>query len=256
MEPWLGIQSTSAGVWGVAAGFATIIVRRRASACSASRRSKETQDFVESVRYPEFDRWDFVTVALQLGLVLLLLRQFQIESAAFRLLSVLAFAGFVVHAFLPLSARLPFFAGLSLLSIPLTLGLVNGAWLVGIGFVLIAVCHLPVSFRVRGSLLLLLGAVLILQRARLLPTPWSEAIWPILGSMFMFRLIVYFYDLRHEKVPTTPAQSVSYFFMLPNACFPLFPVIDFKTYRRSHYSSDAISPIRKGSTGSSAASCI
>jgi hypothetical protein len=91
---------------------------------------------------------DFVTVALQLGLVLLLLRQFQIESAAFRLLSVLAFAGFVVHAFLPLSARLPFFAGLSLLSIPLTLGLVNGAWLVGIGFVLIAVCHLPVSFRV------------------------------------------------------------------------------------------------------------
>ncbi|MEF8699893.1 MAG: hypothetical protein V5B33_11365 [Candidatus Accumulibacter sp. UW20] len=189
---------------------------------------------------------DFVTVALQLGLVLLLLRQFQIESAAFRLLSVLAFAGFVVHAFLPLSARLPFFAGLSLLSIPLTLGLVNGAWLVGIGFVLIAVCHLPVSFRVRGSLLLLLGAVLILQRARLLPTPWSEAIWPILGSMFMFRLIVYFYDMRHEKVPTTPAQSVSYFFMLPNACFPLFPVIDFKTYRRSHYSSDAHLTYQKG----------
>jgi putative solute:sodium symporter small subunit len=174
--------------------------------------------------------------------------------AAFRLLSVLAFAGFVVHAFLPLSARLPFFAGLSLLSIPLTLGLVNGAWLVGIGFVLIAVCHLPVSFRVRGSLLLLLGAVLILQRARLLPVPWSEAIWPILGSMFMFRLIVYFYDLRHDKAPITAAQSAGYFAMLPNVCFPLFPVVDFKTWRRSHYSAMPMRPTRKASTGSSAAS--
>ncbi|ACV37002.1 sodium:solute symporter family protein [Accumulibacter sp.] len=52
MEPWLGIQSTSAGVWGVAAGFVTIIV---VSLCGKPP-SKETQDFVESVRYPEFER--------------------------------------------------------------------------------------------------------------------------------------------------------------------------------------------------------
>jgi D-alanyl-lipoteichoic acid acyltransferase DltB (MBOAT superfamily) len=189
---------------------------------------------------------DFATIAVQLGLVLLLLRQFQIESSAFRLLAIVAFAGFAVHAFLPLPARLPFFSALSLLSIPLTLGAANGAWLIGIGFVLIAACHLPVSFRARGLILLALGALLIAQRGRLLPTPWSEAIWPILGSMFMFRLIAYFYDLRHDKVPVTPAQSVSYFFMLPNACFPLFPVIDFKTYRRSHYSADAYLTYQKG----------
>ncbi|MEF8729226.1 MAG: VC_2705 family sodium/solute symporter [Accumulibacter sp.] len=52
MEPWLGIQSTSAGVWGVAAGFATIVV----VSLLDKPPSKETQDFVESVRYPEFDR--------------------------------------------------------------------------------------------------------------------------------------------------------------------------------------------------------
>ncbi|KFB72914.1 MAG: putative sodium:solute symporter, subfamily [Candidatus Accumulibacter phosphatis] len=53
MEPWLGIQSTAAGVWGVAAGFLTIIV------VSLFDRppSQETQNFVESVRYPEFDHW-------------------------------------------------------------------------------------------------------------------------------------------------------------------------------------------------------
>ena len=66
---------------------------------------------------------DFVTVALQLALVLVLLRQFQIESAAFRLLAILAFAGFAIHSFLPLPARLPFFSVLSLVSIPLVLGM-------------------------------------------------------------------------------------------------------------------------------------
>ena len=40
--------------------------------------------------------------------------------------------------------------------------------------------------------------MLIAQRAQWMPAPWSEAIWPILGSMFMFRLIVYLYDLRHD----------------------------------------------------------
>jgi cation/acetate symporter len=53
MEPWLGIQSTSAGVWGVAAGFLTIIV----VSLLGKPPSQATQDFVESVRYPEFDRW-------------------------------------------------------------------------------------------------------------------------------------------------------------------------------------------------------
>jgi len=51
MEPWLGIQSTAAGVWGVAAGFLTIIV----VSLIGSPPSRETQEFVESVRHPEGD---------------------------------------------------------------------------------------------------------------------------------------------------------------------------------------------------------
>jgi len=53
MEPWLGIQSTSAGVWGVAIGFFTIII----VSLFGEPPSAETQDFVESVRYPELGRW-------------------------------------------------------------------------------------------------------------------------------------------------------------------------------------------------------
>lgn len=50
MEPWLGIQSTSSGVWGVAAGFLTII----GVSLLTHPPGQETQDFVESVRSPDF----------------------------------------------------------------------------------------------------------------------------------------------------------------------------------------------------------
>lgn len=182
---------------------------------------------------------DYLVILAQLGLLLVLLRQFQIESGAFLRLAMLAFVGFAIHAWLPLAWRLPFFALLSLAGIGLVMGLENALWLISIGLGLIAICHLPFSFGVRGLLLLAAAGVLALQRAGHLPFPWSEAIWPILGAMFMFRLIVYFYDLRHEKVPASPAQALSYFFMLPNACFPLFPVVDYKTFRRNYFDDDA-----------------
>ncbi|HOL64107.1 MAG TPA: cation acetate symporter [Accumulibacter sp.] len=52
MPPWFGIESTSAGVWGIVAGFLTVVV---VSLLSRPPR-QETQDFVESVRYPDWSR--------------------------------------------------------------------------------------------------------------------------------------------------------------------------------------------------------
>ena len=52
----------------------------------------------------------FGAIALQLCAILLILRQFQIESRAFREVAVLAFFGFAIHYFLPQRFRLPFFA--------------------------------------------------------------------------------------------------------------------------------------------------
>ena len=48
MQPWFGIESLSAGIWGVAAGFATIVV----VSLLTSPPSAELQRFVRSVRYP------------------------------------------------------------------------------------------------------------------------------------------------------------------------------------------------------------
>jgi D-alanyl-lipoteichoic acid acyltransferase DltB (MBOAT superfamily) len=181
----------------------------------------------------------YIVILLQLGLLTLLLRQFQIESAAFLRLALLAFGGFALHALLPMRYRLPFFLGLSLVGIVLVLDVANGLSIIAIGLVLIGICHLPVSFRLRGVLLVLVGALLVALRAKWVDGPVSDAVWPILGSMFMFRLIVYFYDLRHDTAPVSPVRTLAYFFMLPNACFPLFPVVDYKAFRRNYYDDDA-----------------
>ena len=36
------------------------------------------------------------------------------------------------------------------------------------------------------------------------------------------------------------ARTLSYFFLLPNVAFPLFPVVDFATFRRTYYDRDAL----------------
>ncbi|MBI4528303.1 MAG: hypothetical protein HY695_31295 [Deltaproteobacteria bacterium] len=182
----------------------------------------------------------------ELALLALVIRQFQVESSAFLRLCLFAFGGFAVHYFLPRPYQLPFFLFLSLSALQVVLGLSSALWVISIGLLLIGICHLPASFSARVVLLILVAASLAVLRLDLFPVAWSHAIWPILGSMFMFRLIVYLYDLRHDNAPRSLWQTLSYFFLLPNVCFPLFPVVDYKTFRRSYYSDEAGRIYQKG----------
>src|SRR5262245_36588805 len=180
----------------------------------------------------------FLLMVVQLTCMLLVIRQFQLENQAFIQVAGLAFAGALVHALLPFRYRLPFFLLLSLAGIALVFGFPNSVWLIGLGLGLIGICHLPVAFPVRIALLLLFGTCLAILRVDWFHAPWSATIWPILGSMFMFRLIVYLYDLRHDTAPVSVWRTLAYFFLLPNVCFPLFPIVDYKTFRRNYYNAD------------------
>jgi len=186
----------------------------------------------------------------QLGLALLLVRQFQLESRTLFHVAALAAVGFVVHALLPLRYRLPFFACLSLASVWVAFSVRDGMWLLAVGIALIGVCHLPVRFGIRIALLVAAGAALAALRARWLPlsAPWQPGVWPILGSMFMFRLALYLHALRHDERKPTVARTFAYFFMLPNVCFPLFPVVDYTTFARTHYDADPYTTYQTGIT--------
>jgi hypothetical protein len=175
-------------------------------------------------------------LVIEVGAIVLVLRWFRIESPIFHQdLAFLVFVGFVIHHALPLRARLPFFALLSIAGVVTVFGFVAAKWLLGIGLVLMGTCHLPIRFAHRVALLLAAGVLLAVLRADLVRSPVPPVIWPILGSMFMFRLVLYMYELRHAREPMGVARTLGYFFLLPNVAFPLFPVVDFATFRRTWY---------------------
>ncbi|MCH7892364.1 MAG: hypothetical protein IH921_12760, partial [Gemmatimonadetes bacterium] len=91
-----------------------------------------------------------------------------------------------------------------------------------------------------AALVVVMGALIVAVRAAWLPGPELSAVWPILGAMFMFRLPIYLYDLRHQAAPFSLWRAAAYFFMVPNVCFPLFPVVDYKTFCLTYYNDDAI----------------
>jgi hypothetical protein len=187
-------------------------------------------------RSPELIK--FGAIVAQLGLLAILVHRYNLESPAFFQLTVLTFVGFVIHYFLPLAYRLPFFLGLSLAGLVMVLGVTQAAWLIGIGLALIGICHLPLPLWGRLTLLVGAGTLLVLMRAGEVATPIPAAIWPILGSMFVFRLMVYLYDTHYQTAPVSAARTLSYFFMLPNVCFPLFPVVDYQSFARNYYDED------------------
>ena len=189
----------------------------------------------------------FLAVTVQLALVLFAIRIFQLEDGfGFQRLLPVIFGGFVVHAWLPMPLRLPFFVSLTLVSVWLLFGLIPGSWLIGIGLGLIGLCHLPVAKWIRVTLVVLASLALIALRAAWVQTSWSPSIIAILGSMFMFRLALYLYDMDNEKKKATLWERLAYFFMLPNTVFPFFPIVDYINFRRSYYDKDAITIYQKG----------
>ena len=82
--------------------------------------------------------------------------------------------------------------------------LVPGLTLIAIGLGLIGLCHLPLRFRTRVGLLAAAGAGLVVLRAHSQWFPDVTGMWVILGSMFMFRLMIYLYDLKHRTAPFSP----------------------------------------------------
>jgi hypothetical protein len=200
----------------------------------------------------------FVIVALQFALIALLVTRFNLESAMFQDVVRIALAGFVIHHFLPSAWRLRFFLLLSVVAILHVLGMDQRQWHLGlalsrgvplfaIGLALIAICHLPVRVGVRIALLVGAGGLLAWLRS-LGNSAYFDAglLTPIVASMFMFRLIIYLYDLQHEKTPQPFVRVLSYFFLLPNVCFTLFPVIDYKAFSRNYYNEPALQIYQRG----------
>jgi hypothetical protein len=204
----------------------------------------------------------FISVVAQFALIVLLVSYWDLKGASVTNALQLAFVGFVIHHLLPARLRLPFFAALSIVATVVILGQINpgniwgtftgkytigdlgyrmvpGGVLVAIGLLLIGLCHIPVAWWARATLVsgAMIGLALVRANTSWLPDV-PVMVWVILGSMFVFRLMVYLYDMKNRAAPFGPARALSYFFMLPNVCFPLFPLVDYKTFCSTYYNED------------------
>lgn len=195
-----------------------------------------SQGSLYTFRLGDINLGDYLLMAAQLGLFYLVVHLFRIEETfGFAKIAPIIVGGSLVHALLPMRFRMPFFLFLSLGALFAVLGPTPAAILIGIGLAMIGTCHLPIAMWMRVAILLGITTVLGLYRSDIIPSEWSVLVMPILGSIFMFRLVVYLYDLKNEKPGTSIWTRLSYFFLLPNVCFPLFPVVDYLMFKRTYY---------------------
>jgi hypothetical protein len=197
-----------------------LIIRTRKALQASGNKVRRARS--AGARLYKADLARFSILAGELGLLILVVRLCKLEGGGFGDLAVLAWMGFVIHHFLPMRMRLPFFVALSLGGLALITGWWTAGWVILVGLLLIGMCHLPIRWPLRLGLLALAGVVLAALRLEWLTTH-GRSIWPVLGWLFMFRLPIYLYELRHRTAPFTPSRTFTYFFLLSNACFPLFP---------------------------------
>ncbi len=189
----------------------------------------------------------FVWLLAQLGLLLGVFRLYDIEEAAFGLLSMLVVGGFAIHYWLPLAWKARFLIAWSLAGAFVMLSPSTALLLLASGLALYGLATAPFPFRWRLALVLAVTAVLVYGRATLgLGAP--PDFWPIFGAIFMFRYIVYLYEAAYAKTRPALQDFLTYFFLLPNYYFVLFPVVDYQTMRQTYFRRDIHQVAQQGIT--------
>lgn len=188
-------------------------------------------------------------VVFEISIVFAIFHVFDIErSSGILRLTTLIVGAFIVNSVLPPRFRLPFFVVTSFAAFWVILGWV-AVPVFAAGLLVIGLCHLPIPFVFRVTAIASVGGLLAIVELRVVPG-LSPAILarglPVLASLLMFRTIVYLYELRHERGSISPWMRISYFFLLPNACFTLFPVVDFQALRRTYYDRPTLEIYQRG----------
>ena len=191
-------------------------------------------------------RREFLPILAQLGLILAVAWRYHLEGRAFLILLMTATVALPIHYLLPYRMKKPAFLAASLIGLGLVFGAATAAIVVAMGLALIALARLPVAWMTRALAMLGAAMLLGLTRAGLIGAPVPEVVWPVLGSIFMFRMILYLYELKHAEGPETLIDALTYFFLLPNFCFVHFPVVDYRTFRRGYFAREVHETQRVG----------
>jgi D-alanyl-lipoteichoic acid acyltransferase DltB (MBOAT superfamily) len=188
----------------------------------------------------------FLRVWAHLGLLFAVARVYRVEGRAFQLLLALAAVVLPLHYALPLPWKQPCLLAASILALGWIFGPGTVAVVLVAGAVLIGLTYLRVSWSAKVGLIGLAALALCVARSAASTLPVPETAWPVIGTLFMFRMILYLYELKHVDRPERPVDVLSYFFLMPNACFLHFPVVDYRMFRRGYHAEEIHATQRRG----------
>src|SRR4029077_12219116 len=127
---------------------------------------------------------------------------------------------------------------------------IGGGWVtavvLAIGAALIGICFLPIPWVARAATFAALAAAVAFARPETASAGIPDNVWTIVASMFMFRMVIYLYELKHARGPEPLVDTLGYFFLLPNYCFLHFPVVDYRTMQRGYFADDVHAIQRRG----------
>ncbi|MBL8851186.1 MAG: hypothetical protein JNG89_16010 [Planctomycetaceae bacterium] len=170
---------------------------------------------------------DLLFLLAQLVVLSTFVWQFQLDDDHYLLaLLLVSTVGFAVHTRLAARAGMAWFVSLSAACLVLVLGWADAACAGAIAAVLIGIAWSPLTVHVRAALLLACAAGLFVLRQ-----DSEQMFWPIVGSMFMFRMLIFVVESRRFTSRPSLLSTAGYFLMLPNIFYPLFPIVDYRTFR-------------------------
>jgi alginate O-acetyltransferase complex protein AlgI len=209
----------------------------RPSATVAPRPAVKAAELDPRARHAMPDAARFAFLTAQLVALVWAFRAFQIEERAFLNMMGVTGGAFIVHYWLPFRFKEPFWIVASLGGAALLLGPVPLAILLLVGLGFYALLASGLAYGVKVGAMLALTAILMVGRG-LEVEAIPATVWPILGALFMFRMMIYLYDLRQAKQRPSLQEFFAYFYPLPNFYFLLFPVVDLQTQRRTYFQRD------------------
>ncbi len=182
--------------------------------------------------------YKFAFTLVHLGMLVALFKVYRLENQAFLQLTTLALIGLPVHYLAPYRWKKPLQVAISIIGLTWVFGPVAAAATLTLSAVLIGICFLPLSWTFKAVSMGAIAITLAIVRPERIIGNLPVMVWPVIATMFMFRMIIFLYEMKHAKKPETLVDALNYFFLLPNYCFLHFPVVDYRTLQRGYFAKD------------------
>jgi hypothetical protein len=172
---------------------------------------------------------------------------YRIEGRAFQIVLGTTLATLPLYEIVPFRLKKPLAGFSAAVALAMIFGNATAACALGFAALMVGLARLSkIGWQTRAAVIASIAIILAVVRSTSLANSLPPTFWPVAGTMLMFRLMLYMYELKHAKNRETLSDAVSYFLILPNWCFMHFPVVDYRTLQRGFYAKDITLTRRRG----------